>query len=831
MIPGPRSIDGLFFLLYFVFLIPNFQIKFPGASQLNTLPRRDFIKLALAGGCALAAQGCARRGTVSPFYSFAPEPRHDLRLALRGALRDAVARHDIPGAVGLVQVGGVTIFHEACGNAILQPGQPVAMHPDHHFDLASLTKVVATTTAIMTLLDQQRLTLDDPLAVHLPALAASDKKNLTLRQCLTHTAGLPPFRPYYKTLQGKDAYLKAIAAEPLAHPPGTVWDYSDLGFILLGFVVESAAGAPLADYTHRRIFSPLGMKQTTYLPRGGQGLPADPHRLAATFAATENCPWRKRVMIGEVHDENAYALGGVSGHAGLFSTAQDLARFGRMLLGKGEGSGAAILSPESVSLLDRPQVPAVNPLQCVGWRWRSSLESTIGFLGSPRAFGHTGFTGTSLWLDPDNQTVAVLLTNAVHPDRARARSAPLRLGFHRAIVGGLRQAPAVPAVRSGLDVLESENFARLRGLRVAVVVNQTAVNAKGTHLLDLLAKQPDIKVTAIFSPEHGFMGEAPAGGKVGDSARGAIPVYSLYGQRRAPAPEMAGLFDVLLYDIQDAGARFYTYIWTLFAVQQFCAQQKKPLIVLDRPDPLGGMHLEGPLLEEAQSSFVGLKPIPTRYGLTCGELARLFNQQGWLGEGLRAELDVVRLENWRRGMRPHQAAMPWVAPSPNMPVWDTIAVYPGTCIFEGTGWSEGRGTATPFEMVGGPGVDAMKLAGALNAQHLPGCRLLPAEFTPRPSPANPAPKHQGLRCGGVFIRVDDHEAFRPVATGLAVLMALRAQAPARHTWIASHFDRLLGTDRVRKQIEAGASLKHITAPWEWDLAAFDALRRPALLYA
>ena len=398
-------------------------------------------------------------------------------------------------------------------------------------------------------------------------------------------------------------------------------------------------------------------------------------------------------MVGQVHDENAYALGGVSGHAGLFSTAADLGRFGQMLLDKGEGGGAAILSPESVALLDRPQIPAIEPFQCIGWRRRTMLDSPIGFLGSPRAFGHTGFTGTSMWLDPDNQVVAVLLTNAVHPERARAHAQPVRKRFHGAIVTGLKQTPA--KVRSGLDVLEAEEFRRLKGLRVAVVTNQTAVNAGGAHLLELITRRRrDFDIAMIISPEHGFDGTAGAGQSVEDSSYGPYSIISLYGGRRRLNSAMCDFFDVMLYDIQDVGARFYTYIWTLRSIQESCAMYGKRLIVLDRPNPLGGHRVEGPILKRSHASFVGLKPIPTRYGLTCGELATLFNQQRWLWGGQQADLEVIRMEGWRREMPFHQTGLPWVAPSPNIPTWDSAAVYPGTCVFEGTQWSEGRGDGT-----------------------------------------------------------------------------------------------------------------------------------------
>ncbi|MCX7012454.1 MAG: DUF1343 domain-containing protein [Candidatus Sumerlaeota bacterium] len=741
---------------------------------------------------------------------------------IRRVLAGAVERHEIPGAVGLVQWRGRGVFHEAFGHACLEP-EKVEMRPDHVFDLASLTKVVATATAILILRDEGRLDLDDPVSRHLPEWNVDDKRSITIRQLLTHTSGLPAYRQYYKTMQGKEAYRRAIAAEKLAHPPGTHAEYSDLGFITLGFVIERVSGKTIGEFTRERIFAPLGMEHTRYYGK------ENPEATARVFAATEFCPWRKELALGIVHDENAWAIGGDSGHAGLFSTAEDLSRFGQMLLRKGEWNGAQILAPESVLELNAAQTPALDPQRGLGWKIRPEIGSKLGFLPGAHSFGHTGFTGVTLWIDPDNQIVAVLLTNAIHPSRDKADTAPARIGFHKAIADAVN-ASKPPQVKTGLDVLEGEGFERLRGKRVALTTNHSAINAKGERLLDLLGKS-GIRVTAIFGPEHGFLGSWIAGEKIGDSVSGAIPVYSLYGERRKPAPEMAGDFDVMLYDIQDVGVRFYTYVWTLFSVQQFCAEHGRKLIVLDRPDPIGGHIVEGPVLEERFASFVGLKPVPIRYGLTPGEMALLFNQQGWLGHGRQAELEVVKMEGWRRDMWFDDAGAPWVNPSPNIRTLDTAVVYPGTCLLEGANWSEGRGTLHPFELVGAPDVDAETLSRALNDLRLPGCRFLPAHFTPKPIEGLvDKPKHNGERCGGVFIRVDDRETFRPVKTAVAILLTAKRLFPETLRWRAASFDRLAGSDRVRERIDAGDDLEEIVNSWENELQGFEEARKGVMLY-
>lgn len=780
----------------------------------------------------LAASGCQRTPPLHPAVETVPPtapprfvrpPLPSLEPAITQCLQQAVERGAVPGAVALVNVQGQTVCHTAVGHSSLIPKEK-NIKKDQIFDLASLTKVVATTTAVLILWDEGKLQLDDPVSKYLPELDRPDKNTITLRHCLTHTTGLPPFRKYYDKLQGREAYLKAIAAEPLQYKTGTERQYSDLGFILLGLVVEKVSGQPLDEFTRERIFKPLKMKQTRYLPTGSlkNGSPS-------RYASTEKCPWRKRVMTGVVHDENAYALGGVSGHAGLFSTAADLERFGRMLLGHGEYDGARILSPEAVAQLNTCQAPAVAPQAGLGWLLKTDKESIAGFLSSPRSFGHTGFTGTSLWVDPENQVVAILLTNAIHPSREKASSGSVRLEFHR-IVSQATQPPIPPRVQTGLDVLESEDFRPLWDKRIAIVTNQTGIDASGKSIVELMVHHPHLRVTALFGPEHGITGAASAGAQVSDSQAFGIPVHSLYGDKHKPDSRLASEFDVMVFDMQDVGARFYTYIWTLFYVQQFCAETGKPLYVLDRPNPLGGLAVEGPVLDESVASFVGLKPIPIRHGLTVGELARLYNQQGWLGPGLQAPLEVIAMRGWNRAMSFRDTGLTWVAPSPNLPTPEAAWVYPGTCLFEGVNWSEGRGTLQPFLNVGGPGLDANALCRNLNGLNLPGVTFLPTHFTPQALAGKaPHPRFQDQTCQGVFVRVDDPDRFSSVTAGIALLKAFHDAAPNQQKWEAI-FNHLVGTPRLRKQIEAGESLEQIVKSWNSELERFNSQRQKVLQY-
>lgn len=386
-------------------------------------------------------------------------------------------------------------------------------------------------------------------------------------------------------------------------------------------------------------------------------------------------------------------------------------------------------------------------------------------------------------------------------------------------------------VLTGLDVLERDGFKPFHGRKIAVVTNHTAVNSAGVHLLDLLEKCPQVELTAVFGPEHGVRGDVEAGGEIGDALDKTVPVYSLYGACKKPDSELSDLFDLMVYDVQDVGARFYTYIWTMFHVMEFCAETGTPLYVLDRPNPLGGEVVEGPVLDEQFASFVGMKPIPVRYGLTAGELAVLFNNQGWLADGRKVDLHVVKMKGWQRDMFFPETGLRWIPPSPNMPTWKTALVYPGMCMVEGSNWSEGRGTSTPFEIVGAPGIDADGLAANLNELGLAGCTFTPVSFAPHSIPGVASqPKYEGRVCTGVFLKVDDPETFRPIETGLAVISTLRKHYPNVHRWHDTHFDRLLGTDTVRKQIEAGDGPAEILDSWAAPLRKFDEIRKRAMLY-
>jgi uncharacterized protein YbbC (DUF1343 family) len=378
---------------------------------------------------------------------------------------------------------------------------------------------------------------------------------------------------------------------------------------------------------------------------------------------------------------------------------------------------------------------------------------------------------------------------------------------------------------AGIDVLLDDRADLVQGRRVGLVTNPTGVDRTLRSSIDRLAAHPDVTLVALFGPEHGVRGDAQAGDRVGstrDPGTG-VPVHSLYGEHREPTDAMLAGIDVLVFDIQDVGARFYTYPYTLANVMRAARRAGIPVVVPDRPNPLGGVRVEGPVLEPEYASFVGQYPIPIRHGMTIGELARLFND----AFGIGAELHVVPMRGWRRDAAEPGRTLPWVPPSPNMPTPETALVYPGTALLEGTNASEGRGTTRPFEIVGAPYVDADALAERMNALGLPGVRFRPTWFTPTFS------KHAGELCGGVQLHVTDRDAFHPVRTGIALLVALQALYPDAFAFLPGEppfFDRLAGNGWVREAILAGESAVDIEARWLPELQRFEAMRGRYLLY-
>ncbi|MET9961168.1 DUF1343 domain-containing protein [Streptomyces sp. NPDC006326] len=386
-------------------------------------------------------------------------------------------------------------------------------------------------------------------------------------------------------------------------------------------------------------------------------------------------------------------------------------------------------------------------------------------------------------------------------------------------------APRSGRVRTGFEQLAADGYGPLAGQRIGVVTNPTGITADARHLVDVLHADRRVDLVAVFGPEHGFRGTAQAGGSEGagrDPATG-LPVYDTYdksGQQLADVFTAAGV-DTVVFDIQDVGARFYTYIWTLYDCMQAAALAGKAVVVLDRPNPVGGRRAAGPVLERPYASFVGREPIALAHGMTAAELALLFNAEFLAARPVR--LRTVAMTGWSRDCHYASTGLPWVPPSPNMPTPDTAMAYAGTCLFEGTNLSEGRGTTTPFEVLGAEGIDR-RWAEAADALGLPGVWIREAYFTPSFS------KHAGKVCGGVRLLVHDREAFDPVLTGVGLLVTAR-RTWSGFAWRADHWiDRLTGSDRVRRMVDAGAGAQEIAADWAAGLARFAAVREKYLLY-
>ncbi len=394
-----------------------------------------------------------------------------------------------------------------------------------------------------------------------------------------------------------------------------------------------------------------------------------------------------------------------------------------------------------------------------------------------------------------------------------------------------KATPVPPKVKTGAEVLLDGRLELLSGKRVGVICNHTSVLPDGTHLVDALLKK-GVDVVALFGPEHGVRGTAAAGKKVADTtdAVTGLPVFSLYGKTTKPTPEMLTGVDVLLFDIQDIGARYYTYAGTMAFAMEAAAQNGKSFVVLDRPNPVNGTQVEGPVLDLGFRSLVGMFPIPARHGLTMGELAKMIIGEGWIDD-TRLELEVVGMEGWKRTMWYDETGLPWIAPSPNMKTLATATVYPGTCLIEATNLSEGRGTGKPFEQVGAPGLDGDAAARALNAMGLRGVKFRPVTFTPAAgSDAGPNPKHKDRACGGVAIEVTDRSAFRPVLTGLSIIGAFAKLAPKKFEIRDGLMDRLLGSDIVRTRLKEGVPAADLLRLNGADFDGYLKLRETYLLY-
>jgi uncharacterized protein YbbC (DUF1343 family)/CubicO group peptidase (beta-lactamase class C family) len=724
--------------------------------------------------------------------------------ALAPAVEREIQAGRIPGAVVLVGRDGEVVYRRAFGERAREPHRE-PMTADTVFDLASLTKVVATTTAILQLAERGALALDDPVARHWPEFARHGKGAITVRDLLAHRSGLRPDLDLDTGWSGEREALRRIADERPLAAPGARLVYSDINFEVLGELVRRLSGRTLDRYCAERVFGPLGMRDTGFAP--GAGLRA---RTAPTQAA------RGTLRRGEVHDPTARRMGGVAGHAGLFSTADDLARFAQMLLDGGSLGGVRVLRPESVAAMTEPQPAAGAPAaRGLGWELASPFVATGD--AQRRAFGHTGFTGTSLWIDPGTRSSVSVLTNRVHVG-GRGDARPLRAEVAAVVAEALAADRAAARVATGLDVLVEQGFAPLAGLRVGLITNHTGLDASGARTLDLLHAAHDVRLAAVFSPEHGLDGNVDAPVPSGRDARTGLPVYSLYGADRRPTDAMLEGLDALVFDVQDAGVRFYTYVTTLAYAMEAAARRGLRFFVLDRPNPIGADVVQGPVLDRDLRSFTGYFALPIRYGMTIGELAELFNAEARIG----ARLTVVPMRGYHREEWYDETGLRWVAPSPNLRTLVQAALYPGVAVVEGANLSVGRGTPTPFELLGAPWLDGDALALALARRAIGGVRFHPAEFTPASS------AYAGRRCRGVRVELVDRAALDAPRLGLELASALYRLHP-REFRIGSILG-MLGSRATLEAIRRGEDPSRVAERWSGPLRAFLDLRQRYLRY-
>jgi uncharacterized protein YbbC (DUF1343 family)/CubicO group peptidase (beta-lactamase class C family) len=761
--------------------------------------------------------------------------------AVDAVIEQAIHDGTIPGAVLLVGHDGQVIYRKAYGERALEPRREL-MTLDTVFDLASLTKVIVTAPAVMQLVERGKVRLNDPVAKYLPEFAQNGKEDITVRQLLTHYSGLAPDLDLKTSWEGKETAYRMAFAETPQDPPGSKFSYSDINFIVLGALVERVSGEKLDEYAARHIFQPLKMTRTRFVP------PLDRRAGWIGKIAPTQYDEHEHMLRGVVHDPTARRMGGVAGQAGLFSTGDDLAKFAQALLNGGGG----ILSTLSVEKMTRPEQPPSAPvLRGFGWDIDSPYSSNRGDLLPVGGYGHTGFTGTSMWIDPTTQTYIILLTNAVHP-RGKENAIALRskvatavaaalplsasekealrwesiTGYNEAQSASRRMSTRNGSVKNGIDVLEERGFDVLqlarRKKRIGLVTNQTGVDLDGRRTIDVLAQAPGVSLDAIFSPEHGVTGTLDTTDvkNTKDEVTG-VSVYSVYGAKdaaRRPPPDVMKSLDAVVFDIQDAGVPFFTYETTLGYFLEAAAAAGVEMIVLDRPDPITGSFVQGPVGDAGQERFTNYWTVAVRHGMTLGELAKMFNAE----RNINAKLTVVPMEGWQRGDWFDSTGLAWVNPSPNLRSVTEAALYPGVGLIEGTNVSVGRGTDTPFELLGAPWMKSRELAAYLNGRGIAGVRFVPVSFTPVAS------VYAGQKCEGVNIVLTERNALDAPELGIELAAALRKLYPA--DFKIERMAELLVNQAAYDGLTSGKDPRRIAQDWQEELKKFELVRQKYLIY-
>jgi len=782
-----------------------------------------------------------------------------------------IADKKLPGAVVIVGHKGKIVYRKAFGNRSLVPTQE-KMTVDTIFDVASLTKPIATATSVMILVERGQLRLNDTIGKFIPEIEDENAKKVTILQLLTHVSGYQPDFDLGEKWTGREGMLAALKKEKLRHPPGTRFVYSDIGFIVLAEIIDRVSGKGIDTNFRTNIGIPLKLQENVGFNRWTSQPTIETLKtvkFASIFAPTENVKGQQNylgskfegsedeanlILRGFVHDPTAFRMNGVAGHAGLFSTADDLARYCQMILNGGVLDGKRILSANTVAKMTQPYVISEDgATRGLGWDMNTSFSQNRGELFPLGSFGHTGFTGTSVWIDRVSQTFVVFMSNRVHPD-GKGDVTPLRAKIATVAASAIEDTPiekfrqaeaeynaailpqiekfrsqqsAVSSQQSiknvtvlnGIDVLEKENFKSLENLRVGLVTNHTGRNLAGKQTIDILFEAKNLKLVSLFAPEHGIRGELDQS-KIDDSKdeKTGLPIFSLYGETRRPKPEQLQGLDAIVFDIQDIGVRFYTYEATLLNVMEEAAKAKIPVIVLDRPNPINGATVEGAVADADKLSFVVSHTVPVRHGLTIGELGQMMNADKKIG----ADLRVVKMQNWSRSMWFDETGQTWVNPSPNMRSLTQATLYPGIGLVETTNLSVGRGTDTPFEIIGAPWLDGQKLAKYLNEKNMPGVRFVPIRFTPKSS------VFVGENCGGINIIITNRNIYKSVQTGMEIALGLRKIFP--NDWKPDNYNRLLGNAEIFELVRRAETVQVIETTQKKKIDEFIANRARFLLY-
>jgi uncharacterized protein YbbC (DUF1343 family)/CubicO group peptidase (beta-lactamase class C family) len=797
--------------------------------------------------CVLLTLSCVAGASASKKNPKPRKKRHPIEVretgdfkAVDALVQDQISDQAITGAVLLVGHDGNIVHQKAFGyRAIAPKHEPMTL--DTVFDLASLTKVVATAPSVMRLVQFGQLRLDEPVAHFIPEFGVNGKENVTVRQLLTHYSGLRPDLDLNVAWEGQANAFHLTHEEKLQTPPGSQFVYSDINFIELGELVQTMSGMSLDKYAMVHIWGPLGMTHTRYQP---------PQSWVPKIAETL---WvdNHRFLRGVVHDPIAQRMGGVAGHAGVFSTAGDLAHYAQALIDRD-----TILTPDAIEKMTTPQQPpnAVE-VRGLGWDIDSPFSSNRGAFLPVGSFGHTGYTGTSMWIDPNTNTYIILLTNSVRPRPANVPVVSLRSRVASAVATTLKLDVSAPArekmltmtgyseaaagsrhvsvrnghVLTGIDVLEKNNFAELKAgkdkdvVNIGLLTNQTGIDSQGKRTIDVLNAVPGVKLSVIFSPEHGIFGAVDAmnvGDPNVDTVTG-VPVFTLYGNneaKRRPPQEMLKKLDAVVFDIQDAGARFYTYPATLGYLLEEAAAANVEVIILDRPNPVTGAMVQGPMSSAEFPSFTNYFPVPVRHGMTMGELAQMYNVEKKIGARLR----VVAMEGWLRGDWFDSTGLIWMNPSPNLRSVYEASLYTGVAEIESTNVSVGRGTNTPFELIGAPWIDAKTLSDYLNARLIAGVRFVPISFTPTTGP------YVNQQCGGVNFIVTDRNVLDAPEMGVELASALQKLFPDH--WKIDKLLALAANQGLVDAIGRGDDPRAIAQSWQDELQKFRDMRTKYLLY-